>query len=134
MKTPITRQQRRALVRKNQIYPVYLVEVTREFWPEVLQSSRVKQLYRSRDFLVQVVDEPCGERLSICRTAVGQDNRNWEDKITWDELQLLKRECGRGDRWAVEIYPPEASVVNVANLRHLWVLNEAPGYGWEQGR
>jgi len=72
--------------------------------------------------LVQVFNEPSGiERLSVCRTSV--QNGEWVSEITWDELQRIKRECGRGDKDAVELYPADADVVNVANMRHLWIVD-----------
>lgn len=39
-----------------------------------------------------------------------------------NDLQRLKRECGRGDLDAVEVYPRDCDVVNVANMRHLFVF------------
>jgi hypothetical protein len=32
--------------------------------------------------------------------------------------------------WAVEIYPADGDVVAVANMRHLWLLPEAPAFAW----
>lgn len=95
-------------------------------WPNNAPSApaNLKEVWRSADFLVQVYDDenvPGVQRLSICRTSVAT-NGHWSDRITWDDLQRLKDECGRGDRQAVEIYPANEHVVNVANLRHLWVL------------
>jgi hypothetical protein len=28
------------------------------------------------------------------------------------------------------VYPPVDEIVNVANMRHLWLLDEAPPYAW----
>jgi hypothetical protein len=56
----------------------------------------------------------------------------WLDGITWDELQHLKMLAGYGDRVAVEIYPPDSEVVNIANIRHLWLLNEVPTFMWQR--
>jgi hypothetical protein len=70
------------------------------------------------------------ERLTICRTTVDPSAARWLEGIGWDDLQRLKRECGRGERWAVEIFPADSEVVNVANMRHLWVLPEAPSFAW----
>jgi hypothetical protein len=58
----------------------------------------------------------------------------WADGITWDTLQLLKRECGHGERWAVEVYPPDTDIVNVANMRHLWLLRAPPPFGFRVAR
>lgn len=35
-------------------------------------------------------------------------------------------------RWAVECYPPQRYVQNVANMRHLWILDNEPRFGWKQ--
>jgi hypothetical protein len=56
----------------------------------------------------------------------------WADNITWDELQALKTQCGYGGHDAVEVYPPTRDVVNVANIRHLWVLAEKLPFAWRK--
>ncbi len=84
------------------------------------------------EFLAQLYVEREGVlRLSVNRTSTA-DGERWEDGITWDELQAVKDQCGFADRWAVEIYPPADRVVNVANVRHLWLLAQAPAYAWRQ--
>jgi hypothetical protein len=96
-----------------------------------IKSMGVKRIevWRSRDFLVQVFAEKDGvERLTICRTS--PDGNDWEDRIAWDDLQRLKRECGRGERDAVEIYPADRDLVNVANMRHLWVTPTNIPFKW----
>lgn len=57
---------------------------------------------------------------------------NWIDGITWDELMEIKRQCGFGDRLAVEIYPPDEHIVNVANMRHLFICNEINVPWWRK--
>lgn len=49
-------------------------------------------------------------------------NGNYEQNITWDELMELKRQAGYGHRLAIEFYPPDADIVNVANMRHLFII------------
>jgi len=68
-------------------------------------------------------------RLSVNKTILNH-NGTWEDGITWDELQQVKRECGFSDVCAVEIYPPDDDVVNDANIRHLWLLSKSPNFVW----
>lgn len=115
----------------NRQYPVALVKLPRESWPSDTVERRIA-VWRSRGFLVQAVQESDGiVRLSINRTAVKSDF-GWEEGISWDELQRLKAEAGYGDRFAVEIYPADSEVVNVANLRHLWILPEAPAFAWRR--
>ena len=44
------------------------------------------------------------------------------DGIPWDHLQAIKNEILGEDAWAIEVYPPEAELVNEVNRRHLWRL------------
>jgi hypothetical protein len=90
-------------------------------------------LFRSRRFLVQVFAEDDGVfRLSVNRTDWSADTGKALDGIGWDQLQRLKTEAGFGAQWAVEIFPAEADVVNVAPMRHLWVLPEPPPFAWRR--
>ena len=90
------------------------------------------RVFRNRHLLVQVYADPNGfTRLSVNRTT--QDNRGrWIDGITWDELMAAKAAAGYGDAWCAEAYPPTAEVINVANLRHLFVMPAAPAWVWEK--
>lgn len=126
-----TRAQRRQLARDNAKLPAHLVEVPRRDWPN--QNGPQLSVWRSRDYLVQVLPEPHAvARLSINRTSLSGDR--WQDHITWDDLQRLKGECGFGDHFAVEVFPADSEVVNVANMRHLWVLEAAPAFAWSRAR
>ena len=89
------------------------------------------QVWRSRDFLVQLYFEAKTgfHRLSCTRTELKSDG-SYKDGITWDELMRLKREAGFGNKWAVECYPADAEIVNVANHRHLFLLPAKPPFGW----
>jgi hypothetical protein len=89
-------------------------------------------VWRSREFLAQLFRDPTGERLSVNRTVFDHGSGRWIDGMTWDDLQRVKRECGFGLRWAVEVYPPDDDIVNAANMRHLWLLPVAPEYGWRK--
>ncbi|SMC63943.1 DUF7694 domain-containing protein [Sporomusa malonica] len=119
----------RAIQQESDKYPVTLQRVPKETWP-INRPRGLKEVWRSRNFLVLVYDANAGiERLSVQLTQLIHDDR-WQDGITWDELQQLKHECGRGDKFAVEIYPADSDLVNVANMRHLWILPEPPEYAW----
>lgn len=88
------------------------------------------ELWRSNRFVVQVFFEDF-IRLSINRTMV-DDHGDWLEGITWDELQKIKNQCGYKDKAAVELFPPVNDLVNVANLRHLFILKELPSYLWKE--
>ena len=115
--------------------PRFLVPVPERDWPSSPPGApRPFEVYCSREYLVQVFHESRDVyRISVCRTKRGPDGR-WLDGITWDELQQIKREVGFGDHWAVEVFPADLDVVNVANMRHLWVLKEKPDFAWGRAR
>lgn len=124
-----TAAQRKALQRENRSWPEGLVEIPRvEFLARMTGPRPPARVRRSREFLVQMFKEGEHTRLSICRTI--HTGHRWADGITWDDLQRLKCEAGFFDVCAVEIYPPDADVVNAANMRHLWLLAEAPPFMW----
>lgn len=129
-----TREQRRQLERDNAKRPLQLEEIPRAEWPESMASrpGGPSRVWRSRGFLVQCFTAPAPAlwRLSILRTSLKGDR--WTDNITWDEIQRLKAEAGLGDAWAVEVFPPDREVVNVANIRHIWILESAPAYAWRK--
>jgi hypothetical protein len=43
----------------------------------------------------------------------------------------LKRECGRGDLDALEVYPVDPDIVNVANMRHLFFPPTPLSFKWK---
>lgn len=115
----VTREMRRQLERDNAKLPAMLIEFPCQPESGQIDPKRFKVM-RSRYFLVQFFQEEEGlVRLSINRTT--HNGERWDEGITWEELQQLKREAGYGDCDAMEIYPRDVDVVNVANMRHLWV-------------
>lgn len=127
-----SRAELRALERQNKQYPVdRLVDIPFEQWPVVAVNAKRTRVCRCQDFLVQIFREPEGVvRLSIMRTAFDTTTGRWKDGIGWDDLQQLKKLAGYGDKCAVELYPPDANIVNVANIRHLFILPEPPSFMW----
>lgn len=126
-----TKSAQSYLKKENAKWPRTLSHVPQETWPQDGDTSRLKVM-RSCDFLVQVFNEGNAiTRLSVNRTMTGYDGR-WVDGITWDELQDLKRQAGYGDFMAVEIYPDDFNKVNVANMRHLWILPEPLPFAWKR--
>lgn len=108
--------------------PDELVKVPRSEWgfnaPPILL-----EVWRSKKYLVQIYATSTNvKRLSINKTS--RHKGQWADKLTWDELQDIKDKVGYGDSLAIEIYPKNKDVVNVANMRHLWVLPFSLPFGW----
>ena len=125
-----SRAYRQALKRENATRPRLLTPVPRDQWPHTETSRPRIAAWISRSYLVQAFEEDGGVvRLSVNRVTLGRDGR-WDDQITWDELQEIKRQVGYGDSFAVEIFPRDRDVVNVANMRHLWVLPHPLDFGW----
>lgn len=72
------------------------------------------------------------ERLPDCE--IGPYEKVWIDRnqghlmvlhdgsITWDALQELKNIVWGASARAIEVYPATGSLVNAANIRHLWLL------------
>lgn len=88
--------------------------------------------FESPGFLAQVyLDKNGYTRISVNRTSYESAKHDrWRDGITWDQLQEIKAAIGYADWWAVEVYPPDSQVVNVANIRHLFLLRDAPPFAW----
>ena len=82
-------------------------------------------LYRQRlDGLLRLTVN-CVRR-TASRRRIERGCVDWRDGITWDELQRVKNECLGEDVWCVEVYPAQDKLVDVANMRHLWVLDGPP--------
>lgn len=58
---------------------------------------------------------------SKAKNVAQANSRKYDIPITWDELQAIKEWLFPG-RIALEVYPPADKVVDVANLRWLWIL------------
>lgn len=136
MSHAMSRQERREaeryLARENAKWPATMKEWPRDDWPDgpMHRAANLIRVFRSRDFLVQVFAEPAPAiaRLSICRSAITGDR--WTDGISWEELQAIKDQCGYAESDAVEVFPATEDVVNVANVRHLWVMAEPLTFAW----
>lgn len=94
-----------------------------------------RRAWMSRNFVVQLYDFEEYPRLSVqrsgCSALIRERNRDVRP-ISWDDLMEVKAAVGYGDSWAVEVYPPDSEVVDVAMMRHLWILPEAPPYAWRK--
>lgn len=45
----------------------------------------------------------------------------------WWTKQLIKKGVGYADEWAAELFPPDAKIVDLGNVYHLWImLDENP--------
>ena len=126
---PMTRNERRLHNKSLKHYPKALTLVHEDDWPKFETSVPRIACWRSRDWLVQLFEEPGGVvRISVCSTIMGP--KGWADGITWDVLQQIKDGVGYADFDAMEIYPARDKIVNVANMRHLWVMPQLIAQTW----
>jgi hypothetical protein len=99
--------------------------------PDMLESGKVLGAWKSRDF--SCVAWSSSSPNIMCRLSINRldlDNEgNWLGGISWDDLFRIKNECGFGDCDAVEVYPAEDKLVNVSNVRHLWVFANRLNFG-----
>ncbi len=127
-----TQAKRLFLREQNAKHGPAMKPVLREDWPTDMGANPPEQVWRSRDYLalvyVGLFETPW--RVSVCRTDIDQHGR-WKQDIPWDDLQRIKNEIGFKDSDAVEVYPREFDVVNVANMRHLWIVNSVP-FAWRR--
>ncbi|MDT8895438.1 hypothetical protein RSO41_12305 [Halomonas sp. I1] len=125
------RTHRRLAKKRAKSYPMDLTEAPRYMWPSDAWQENRLNVWISRDYLVQVF----AEHEDIIRLSINDvvpESGGWSDGMTWDELMEIKRQCGYADRVAVEIYPDDDNIVNVANMRHLWLLPEPPAFMWRE--
>lgn len=120
---------RQEIADENRRWPKELIEVPKEHWADDRLTNRIG-VWRSKQFMVQVFQEGYYTRISVNRTCLLSDG-HFKDEITWDTMQAIKASIGYAGFWAAELFPPDDQLVNVANIRHMWILNEIPPYGWQ---
>jgi hypothetical protein len=127
-----TASQIRQMKRECLQYPVELADIPRTDWPfEVRSMPRPPtRVLRNRKFLVQIFEHEAALRITVNRTEWCERTKRMRDDISWDDLQQLKSEAGYGDCCAVELFPPDFNVINVANMRHLWLV-PCPAFMWQ---
>lgn len=130
------RALRSAMRTQAQAWPARLVEVPESEWPPSRADVPLRPIsvWRSRSYLALVYEEPDFNaipvrRLTVNRVTIGSDG-HWEQDIPWDDLQRCKHEAGYGDWYGIEVYPRDRDTVNIANMRHLWLLAEPLPLGW----
>lgn len=132
----LSRHERRAMVayadHAAKKRPVKLTEIPRDLW--TMSQTKQTHVWHSREFLVQMFDEAPFQgiemrRITVSRVTLRADGR-WNDGVSWEALMQVKREIGFGDWYGLEIFPRDGDIVNVANMRHLWMLAEPLNLGW----
>ena len=119
------------LNRENAKQSLFPVRVDADKWPEAWLNlpTRPFDLFRSRDFVVALYQDSGCIRMTVNRTMINRAGE-WLEGISWDELMDLKRHIGYGENYAVEVLPRDSDIVNVAAMRHIWILREPLNIGW----
>ena len=76
--------------------------------------GEVDHVRRNRVFSVLVRDVGSAIHLAVSSLS--------SDRPSWPEMQRIKNELAGKKTTAVEVYPPEAELVDDADMYHLWVL------------
>lgn len=102
-------------------------EVPRDKWPIMpgLESEPLN-VWLSNEFMAVLYRQRVGGALRLCVNKTRRNGKDWRDGITWDELQRIKNETLGEDVWCIENYPAQSEVVNVSNMRHLYIVDEPP--------
>lgn len=126
-----SRQQRKAQAKAFQKMPSKFVEVPSVRWPKSWADNARIAVWQNNKYLVQVFKEP-GDifRLSVNRLVTGASG--WKANIPWEDLQAIKNEIGFSEQDAVEVYPREEDEVNMANMRHLWIMPTKLRFAWRK--
>lgn len=126
----MNRSERRAINQRNRNFSRKFQEIPKEQWPEDGEQNQRFKVLRNNEFFVQLFHEPNDViRMSVNRVEV-DTNGDWKQDISWDDLHSIKAMLGYSDKYAIELYPDLYNLVNVANLRHLWILDEPLPIGW----
>lgn len=132
------RALQKALRKENSAWPAHLVDIDigSRFAGIPKGFNTPVRAWRSSEFVAHLFTHEARGfmlgRLTINRTMV-DDRGEWLSGIEWDTLMRLKREAGFGDHDALEAYPADGDVVNVANMRHLFLFSEPVAFIWRNG-
>ena len=111
--------------------PIRMKKVPERLWPQNCHDPKRKSVWQGSGYLAQVFEAENGiYRISINRVERNWDGQEWADSIPWDDLQDIKNAVGFVGMDAVEVYPKKKDVVNVAPMRHLWVMTEPLPFAW----
>lgn len=91
--------------------------------PEVLDRGLaplkgMTRIWKNNLYIVQEFPKSEGMTLLMVRRNDAAPIRSWSD------MQRIKNELMGEDRVAVEVYPAESDLIDLANMYHLWVFQE----------
>lgn len=101
-----------------------------EQWGHIHADPTRIEVWKNNKWLAQIFRERDGQ-LRVSVNHVAHKKGIWRDGITWDHLMEVKRQIGHADSYAVEVLPRDRDIMNVANMRHFWILPQ-PVCGWSR--
>lgn len=121
---------KKAIAENNKRYTETFVELPREEFENY--SFPPERTWRNKNYLASLYKDYANGnlRLSVQRATI-KDDGSYEDGISWDKIQEIKRLVGFGDWWGLEVFPADDQLVNVSNIRHVWLFKERPPFAWE---
>lgn len=107
-------------------FPDTLIRADKHFKKMKTDSQELTEGWISKHFVVEVHRslQNGDEALCINRTSREADGYRWKGDITWDELMDIKRQCGRGEKFAIEVFPEDSNIIDTDNVRHLWIIEK----------
>ena len=116
----------------------YISEVNQRFSDKFVEipSDEIKgcsyapeKAWRNKNYLVYLYHDREFLRLCVQRTTI-KDDGSFDDGISWDRIQQIKSAVGFGDYWGLEVFPADKALVNVSNIRHIWLFKDRPAFAW----
>ena len=120
---------KKVIAENNRKYTDKFVEIPREELDD--KSFPPKRACRNNRYMAYLYEDYTNGYLRLCvqRTTINDDG-TYEDGISWDKIQEIKRLVGFGDWWGLEVFPADDHLINVSNIRHIWLFKERPSFAW----
>ena len=124
------KQIKKSIAENNRRYTEVFVEIPRNEIQKIEYCP--KKAWRNKRYLACLYEDYTNGYLRLCvqRTTI-KDDGSYEDGISWDKIQEIKNLLGFGDWWGLEVYPSDKDLVNVSNIRHIWLFKEPPAFAWK---
>lgn len=116
------RKSDKIIIEESKKYPDHLVRVEGDWYHEGYDLTGFKEVWYSKRYRVMVFLHSDGiERLSVLKLEIDPKTGEFSDDIKWREFQDIKRQCGRGNKRYVEVFPPDDEIMDFGCHRHLWL-------------
>jgi hypothetical protein len=111
--------------RKAGVWPAWETKLLPNGTGGIGWNTEVRVAYRNRIFAVLERPLPNGGKHLAVSSMSGV-------RPTWREMQRIKDELVSPEALAVEIYPPQAEIVDHADMFHIWVVPDRDAAPFDQ--